>query len=987
MGLRSVAMGFSKFDVYTDANGERQLLRNVRDTTVVGGATARERSLSEFRALAVQVTGRPPRAGQALPSNETAVSSPFTKLGGEPGYRWVEADSGTPVIWYKNTSAPPPLLTGDATGEIQTALAAWTNPPTATIVLQYGGASAQSSAEGPWSGLQASAVGLITFEDPNDQLSGSTLAIGGAASAISLGGGTVNGVRFHGIQRGFVIFQNAADLGTSYRQSLNFTRVLTHEIGHGIGLGHTQTDGSVANPTSNLMYPSCCYSEMPTPPSIGPDDLAGANAIYPAGASCSYTISPSAANAPAAGMTGSVSVATQTGCAWTASSGAAFATITGGSGGTGNGAVSYSVASNGVSLRTATLTIAGKSFTITQSGTGPSMTLDKTSLRFGATLNGAISVAKTAAQVVRLTQSGAGSVTWMASSNRSWLQVSTASGTGPASLSLTVTPDGLAPGSYSGVLNLTLSGAGNAAPPINVELLVMPNGQSAVPVGTVDTPANNATGVTGAIPITGWSLDDVDVSSVFICRSAVAGESLPADGRCAGNAQAFVGTGLFIDGARPDVQAALPNYPRNSAGGWGFMVLTNMLPNQGNGTFTFHVYSLDVEGHIVLLSTRTITCDNAHATLPFGTIDTPAQGDTISGTSYINFGWALTQAGKSIPTDGSTIAVFIDGVSVGTVSYNHYRSDIATLFPGLANSNGAVGFRAIDTTTLSNGLHTISWTATDSNNAVAGLGSRFFRVSNGAGAMTAAADAASSSVRVADLPIDGGAVVGRRGWDTSAPWRAYVVGASGRAVMRGEELDRFQLWLGTRAGEEYRGYLKVGGELAALPIGSTLDRSTGEFTWSPGVGFVGTYDLVFVRSARGRALAQQNVRIILRPKLSGYVGTQVEIDMPLTGQQVANGFALAGWAGDLDAAAGTGIDTLHAWAYPVAGGPPIFLGTPTLGGQRPDVAALHGEQFRDSGFGLVVQGLAPGVYDIAVFPWSNVIAGFAPAKVVRVTVQ
>ena len=83
----------------------------------------------------------------------------------------------------------------------------------------------------------------------------------------------------------------------------------------------------------------------------------------------------------------------------------------------------------------------------------------------------------------------------------------------------------------------------------------------------------------------------------------------------------------------------------------------------------------------------------------------------------------------------------------------------------------------------------------------------------------------------------------------------------------------------------------------------------------------------------------------------------------------------------------TGIDTLHVWAYPVAGGAPMFVGTATTGGLRPDVAVVYGEQFRAAGYGLIVQGLAPGTYDLAVFAWSHVVGGFVPAAVVRVTVQ
>ena len=93
-------------------------------------------------------------------------------------------------------------------------------------------------------------------------------------------------------------------------------------------------------------------------------------------------------------------------------------------------------------------------------------------------------------------------------------------------------------------------------------------------------------------------------------------------------------------------------------------------------------------------------------------------------------------------------------------------------------------------------------------------------------------------------------------------------------------------------------------------------------------------------------MARHEVRVILAPKGRGHVGVQVAIDTPRSQQDVGQPFVLAGWAADLDAATGTGIDTLHVWAYPLAGGAPVFLGTPTLGGARPDVAAIHGDQFR-----------------------------------------
>ncbi len=162
------------------------------------------------------------------------------------------------------------------------------------------------------------------------------------------------------------------------------------------------------------------------------------------------------------------------------------------------------------------------------------------------------------------------------------------------------------------------------------------------------------------------------------------------------------------------------------------MVLTNMLPNQGNGTFDLHVFAIDYAGMSTNLGTRRIIAANAGSVKPFGTIDTPGQGETVSGT-IVNFGWALTPFAGGIPTNGSTIDVYVDGVFRGHPVYNNVRSDIATLFPGFyntSNGRGAIGFFMLDTTTLSNGLHTIAWVVTDSAGQSSGIGSRFFRVQN-----------------------------------------------------------------------------------------------------------------------------------------------------------------------------------------------------------------------------------------------------------------
>jgi hypothetical protein len=128
----------------------------------------------------------------------------------------------------------------------------------------------------------------------------------------------------------------------------------------------------------------------------------------------------------------------------------------------------------------------------------------------------------------------------------------------------------------------------------------------------------------------------------------------------------------------------------------------------------------------------------------------------------------------------------------------------------------------------------------------------------------------------------------------------------------------------------------------------------------------GRYTLVvFGRSATSRTF---NVRrTILVTVRRPTVDVRLHIDIPLAGT-VGPNFRVAGWALNLGAISNHGIEAIHAWAYPQNGTPPFFLGSATLGGARPDVAAAMGAQFGTSGFSLNVTGLAPGSYLLALFP-------------------
>ena len=168
----------------------------------------------------------------------------------------------------------------------------------------------------------------------------------------------------------------------------------------------------------------------------------------------------------------------------------------------------------------------------------------------------------------------------------------------------------------------------------------------------------------------------------------------------------------------------------------------------GNGSYTLHVIATDLGGKTLDLGTVAISVNNTTSLLPFGTIDTPAQGATISGTTSYNFGWALTPEPNIIPTDGSTITVFIDTPCISSVvpvcnpmavpptAYNLARCDVDQLFPSYANSGstqcslngttpGPVGYWVFDTTKLANGLHSLGWLVIDSAGHAQGIGSRY----------------------------------------------------------------------------------------------------------------------------------------------------------------------------------------------------------------------------------------------------------------------
>jgi hypothetical protein len=340
--------------------------------------------------------------------------------------------------------------------------------------------------------------------------------------------------------------------------------------------------------------------------------------------------------------------------------------------------------------------------------------------------------------------------------------------------------------------------------------------------------------------------------------------STPSDPR---HGKVFIGNATLVNDSRSDIEAFYSTTPLNYRGGWGYLLLTWGLWNQGNGTYTLHAIAFDAEGKVTPLGQKTVGIANASANKPFGTIDTPALGGTASGT-VVNFGWALTPNSGSttctVPATG--VQVSIDSGPLQPVVYGDVRSDIAGAFAGFTNSAAAGGHFTFDTTALANGVHTIGWMITDDCNRADGVGSRFFTVQNTsavvAPATAVAVPAAAGAARAVAAPAaslvaraeSADPIVVARGFGELG--LTVYPDSTGRRVVSLEQGERIEMRLPSGYDEAWQ--VVLGGR-GPLPIGANWDPASRAFAWEPAPGFLGNYEIVFVRGT-------ETIRVLISVK-------------------------------------------------------------------------------------------------------------------------
>ena len=231
-------------------------------------------------------------------------------------------------------------------------------------------------------------------------------------------------------------------------------------------------------------------------------------------------------------------------------------------------------------------------------------------------------------------------------------------------------------------------------------------------IGVIEAPVEGAI-VSGYVRVIGFALDGNLVSNV----------DLFVDGTAEQNRVTAPG-GANINIPRADVIQAFPAYA-GTAGkdpGWE---MSFRAANYSSGIHTLYIRVTDVTGCCYFLAPRSARIDNSRNQAPFGNVDFPKDGGSVQSNGVLEVtGWALDD--RTV----DHVDVLVDGLLERQAVTGIYRPDIAADYPDSPNGLIAGFILNLDSTRMTNGVHTITVKAVDDQGQQGLLGVRRVQVFN-----------------------------------------------------------------------------------------------------------------------------------------------------------------------------------------------------------------------------------------------------------------
>ncbi|MBX3027008.1 matrixin family metalloprotease [bacterium] len=267
--LRTTGMAMGKYDLAADGTAIRSfgdvLLLDPADAAPIP-PSAGERLADVLGGLAAKAI-RPAAAARTIAARVPAPpAAPFTYLG-DPS-RWFEADAGQPIRFLIDGRGDAALGRAVALDAAADALATWSSIDGASLLLEDGLLDAPASFAG------CDGANRVVFDDPFDEIDDPVdcrgiLGIGGYCYADERR--DVGGVEYRRIRVGKATIANGWG-GCPQWTACNLAQIVTHELGHTVGLGHSPDETATMSGTAR--FDGRCAA-------LAADDLAGARAIYP----------------------------------------------------------------------------------------------------------------------------------------------------------------------------------------------------------------------------------------------------------------------------------------------------------------------------------------------------------------------------------------------------------------------------------------------------------------------------------------------------------------------------------------------------------------------------------------------------------------------------------------------------------------------------------------------------------------------------------